>query len=78
MLRYRLLESHSESLKSELQQESVASAERLRKCKEEHLIQLESMKDECNSKLESMSDEHRRTLDDMRRKYRCFCIISIS
>jgi hypothetical protein len=76
MLRYRLLESHSEGLKSELQQESVASAERLRKCKEEHLIQLETIKDECNSKLESMSDEHRRTLDDMRRKYRYFISVS--
>jgi hypothetical protein len=76
MLRYRLLESHSEGLKSELQQESVASAERLRKCKEEHLIQLESIKYECSSKLESMEDEHRRTLDDMRRRYRYFISIS--
>lgn len=76
MLRCRLLESHSEGLKSELQQESVASAERLRKCKEEHLIQLESIKYECSSKLESMEDEHRRTLDDMRRRYRYFISIS--
>ncbi len=42
-----MLENHSAGLKAEMQEESVAAAERLRKCKEEHAHEIESIKEEC-------------------------------
>ncbi len=68
--RYRLLESHSAGLKSEMQEEAAAASERLRKYKEEHAHQTELIKDEWAAKLESLNEEHRRNLDETRRKYR--------
>ena len=69
-LRYRLLETHSNALKSEMQEEAAAASERLRKCKEEHFHQLESVKDECASRIVSIKEEHHRNMEEMRRKNR--------
>jgi hypothetical protein len=68
--RYRLLESHSAGLKSEMQEEAAAAAERLRKCKEEHTQQTQLIKEECDAKLELLNEEHRKNLEETRRKYR--------
>ena len=65
-----MLENHSAGLKAEMQEETVAAAERLRKCKEEHVHEIENIKEEYTAKLESLNDDHRRNLDEMRRKHR--------
>jgi hypothetical protein len=68
--RYRLLENHSNALKSEMQEEANLASERLRKCKEEHAHQLESVSNEFAAKMESLNEEHRKSVEEMRRKHR--------
>jgi hypothetical protein len=53
-----------------MQEEAVAAAERLRKCKEEHLQHTESIKAEFGAKIKALDDEHRKNLEDLRRRHR--------
>jgi hypothetical protein len=65
-----VLENHSNALKSEMLEEANAASERLRKCKEDHFHQLESVKDEFAAKTAALDEEHRKNLEQMRRQHR--------